>query len=450
MRQSVNGSREIVPGIGVESFMASQDRSNPYTIVHVTTFLQGGAGRTICELAINQQQLGCQTLVVASEKSEPGYENYPEYVSRLKEHGVNLLFCDSTFKRDLGLNLNAVKELKHSIDWDSVDIVHTHAAIPSLIALILTSRSRQRIPVVQTMHGWGLNKTPAQEAMDLVILNEVDRIIAASHASAFLLREKRVRRDLIRIIPCGLPAEAVMNIDKMRRDRVWDDLRRMRTEGRRILICIGTINENKNQRLVIEAMREMSSNCAYFCAFIGEGDRISGLRKLARSYGIADSVRFYGYQANAARYLPACDAAILPSLCEGQGLAAVEAFRDRILSIGSNIPPLAEMIREGKTGFLFESGNARSLADAVQRAFDLDTASRKKILACAHNEFLKRFSLKAMCEAYWKLYKECLVDVHKLRGSYRTKRSFLDAQSRHDSIAAMLGDINATSESPVK
>jgi L-malate glycosyltransferase len=408
MRQSANGSKEIGSGIGADSFMASTDRSNPFTIVHMTTFLQGGAGRAICELALNQQELGFQTLVVASKTPEPGYENYPEYVARLKERGIQLLFCDSTFKRDLGLNLNVVKELRRSINWDSVDIVHSHAAIPSLIALILTSRSRRPIPVVQTMHGWGSKKTPAQEAMDFVILNEVDRIITTSYASAAFLKEKLVRSDLIQVIPCGLAEDAGTIASAMEGDKVWRDLRRMRAQGRRILICIGTVNENKNQRLVIEALHRLSSNAFYFCAFIGEGYLVSELRKLARSYRMLDSVHFYGYQVNAARYLPACDFAVLPSLSEGQGLVAVEAFRARIPAIGSNIPPLAEMIREGETGFLFEPGNAQSLADAVQRALKLDSSSRQKLLSRAQREFSKHFSLKAMCEAHQRLYRECM------------------------------------------
>ena len=52
-------------------------------ILHLTTFLQGGAGRIIVELAREQQRQGHEVMVVASRRGAPGYGNYQEYLQTL-------------------------------------------------------------------------------------------------------------------------------------------------------------------------------------------------------------------------------------------------------------------------------------------------------------------------------------------------------------------------------
>src|SRR5574340_789167 len=131
-------------------------------ILHITTYLQGGAGRAICDLAVDQHRAGRPVMVVTSRTPVPGYENYAEYVTRLRSSGVRLLQVDSTFTRDFAANLAVVRMLRDVFDLGTIGVIHAHAGTPALIGLVLASRAPQRIPVIQTMHGWGMNKTAEQ------------------------------------------------------------------------------------------------------------------------------------------------------------------------------------------------------------------------------------------------------------------------------------------------
>src|SRR5690348_17012745 len=102
-------------------------------ILHVSTFLQGGAGRIITALAVAQKRAGHDVTVVADTGRDTGYESYPEYVATLERTGIGYHTVTSTFTRDLALNVRAVRELRELVGTASVDVAHTHAAIPTLV-----------------------------------------------------------------------------------------------------------------------------------------------------------------------------------------------------------------------------------------------------------------------------------------------------------------------------
>src|SRR4051812_22905351 len=103
-------------------------------ILHISTFLQGGAGRAITDLALAQHALGHEVSVAVDARGELGYDNYPEYLGRLELAGLQVHRLDSTFKRDLTKNLAAVQDLLSSGAVENLDLVHAHAAIPSFVA----------------------------------------------------------------------------------------------------------------------------------------------------------------------------------------------------------------------------------------------------------------------------------------------------------------------------
>src|SRR5262245_40794387 len=130
-------------------------------ILHVTTFLQGGAGRIIAALAVAQKRAGHEVVVAADAGGEPGYESYPEYLERLGGAGIPFHPLTSTFKRDLNLNVRAADDLRSVVTARPPDVAHAHAAVPAMIArLALSGRNGSR--VVATMHGWGVRKTREQ------------------------------------------------------------------------------------------------------------------------------------------------------------------------------------------------------------------------------------------------------------------------------------------------
>src|SRR5262249_47824444 len=150
------------------------------------------------------------------------------------------------------------------------DILHAHAAVPARLALALTGAGGPAL--LQTMHGWGVNKTSAQERSDIAVLKRVPRVIVPGAPARQLLIGLGIRSERVGIVRYGVgplndPLAGIESLDP--------DLARIRgarRAGRRVVCCVGTVGERKNQRLLLDALARMPEADRPLCVLIGEGD----------------------------------------------------------------------------------------------------------------------------------------------------------------------------------
>ena len=379
-------------------------------ILHLTTFLQGGAGRAIVDLACAQHEAGHRVTVVTSLTARGEFGNYPDYLERLRAAGVTLQAWDSLFTRDLTLNMRVVDMLAEQYarsaggSGDATTtgrfVIHAHAAIPAFIGRRFAERVGHRIPVVQTQHGWGINKTTEQAAFDIDILRQVDRVITTSRATAQLLVEFGAPQGSISVIPCGLAAEEpeAPPIDA-------DLIAALRADGARIIGCIGSVTANKNQRLLLEALQWLEDP-SIRVLFIGDGS--VDLIDEACELGVDRQVVACGYQPSAARWLPFFDLLVVPSRTEGQGVVVLEAFRARVPVVASHIPALTELIDDGRNGVIFSPLTAKALAGAIRGALALPADLREEMVAAARARFDRDFTIESMVQRHEALYREAI------------------------------------------
>ncbi len=72
------------------------DRSK---ILHLTTYLQGGAGKVVLDLAKRSKAKGGVATVGFTKKSVKGYCNYPKHIDALKKAQINQIELPTTFDR---------------------------------------------------------------------------------------------------------------------------------------------------------------------------------------------------------------------------------------------------------------------------------------------------------------------------------------------------------------
>jgi glycosyltransferase involved in cell wall biosynthesis len=370
-------------------------------ILHLTTFLQGGAGRVVVDLASTQTRQGHDVVVVASRTEVPGYGHYPEFIARLVHARVPLWLVDSTFHRDAADNLRAVELVNRLARTAPFDVIHAHAAVPSLVGLIAAGHARQPLRIVQTMHGWGVAKTTAQTDADVRVMNLVDRVVVPSTHASEQIAAFGVAADHIRIIPYGVSRDAspLENGDAV----LAAEITARRRRGTFVLACVGTIGERKNQALLVEALASLDRSVDIFTVFVGDGDH-DGLRtRVARAdLGARVAVREYTPASRALARLT--DAIVLPSRNEGQPLTALEAFADRVLMIASDVPALAELVVDGRTGLRHRSDDAASLAVTIERARRLTTRARDRMLDQAQTYHATHATIDAMARRYMSEY----------------------------------------------
>lgn len=358
-------------------------------VLHVTTFLQGGAGRNITDLAVAQLRAGLDVLVVADRGGEPGYSSYQEYIDEMHAAGVPFSTITSTFKRDDALNRRGGAELQELIEGWPPDLVHAHAATPAVVARRAGLGIDQ--PLLHTMHGWGVAKTLQQSAADIAVLERASAVVVPSAAAAHTLKRAGLMRQDVQVIPYGIPAHA----SAMAPDA--EDVRRVRRSAgdRPVLLCVGTIGERKNQRLLVDALAAGLDDVV--AVFVGDGDA-AALEAHARRAAVGDRVVVLGHRPHASRYLALAAAAVLPSRNEGLPLFVLESLRAGVPVVASNIPEIAEAV--GEHGYLFAPDDAGALAATLRSALRATAGQRAALRA----RFESRYSSTTMFAAYARLY----------------------------------------------
>ncbi len=92
---------------------------------------------------------------------------------------------------------------------------------------------------------------------------------------------------------------------------------------------------------------------------------------------------------------------------ENCSMSILEAMAFRKPIIGSRIGGIPEQIEDGKTGFLFETGNVRKLADKIM-ALASDKKLREKMGRIAREKIEREYPLDTHCNKLMGVYEELL------------------------------------------
>lgn len=370
-------------------------------ILHISTFLQGGAGKVIVDLSVREKKRGNNIRVVCTPKSVGDYSNYPVYIDKLTEEKIPVHYLESTFDRDLENITFAADQLTQIIQEFEIDIIHSHAGTPSLIAMISVSKAGRKTPVIQTMHGWGIFKSERQENQDISTLNIVDQVISVSRSSAQVLTQKGLKNNNHTTIYNGVIPErkTLSNQD----DPDKKAIKSLKENRVFIAGCVGTIDARKNQKLIIHALSKLPTSLSYRFYFIGEGILTEELKVLCHEFGISDKVHFLGYKPCGREYIALLDLLVCASHSEGAPpLAMMEAFAEKVPVLASNTPEHSEAISHMQSGLLFEKDSVGSLALLLE---DCINERKQNLLSSnAYKFYQKHFSFDQNAEKYKEVY----------------------------------------------
>ena len=126
---------------------------------------------------------------------------------------------------------------------------------------------------------------------------------------------------------------------------------------------------------------------------VGSGSDLERHKRLAADLGVADRVQFLGSvneRALRAAY-ESCDVFVLPSAGEGFGIVFLEAMHYRKPIIAANSGATPEVVKDGETGMLVETGNAEQLA-AAMIALGTNQPERERMGAAGYTRLQENFT----------------------------------------------------------
>lgn len=140
--------------------------------------------------------------------------------------------------------------------------------------------------------------------------------------------------------------------------------------------------------------------------FIGEGESKQMLHELACQKDVSKQIHFLGLRnreyiyANLKNYDLMCH----PSRYEGFGLTVVEGMAAMLPVLVSNDGGPYEIIKYGKYGYAFQTGNAIDCADKLEDIYH-NYSQTKEIAIHAYQYIVENFSIKRMSADYIQAYK---------------------------------------------
>jgi glycosyltransferase involved in cell wall biosynthesis len=177
----------------------------------------------------------------------------------------------------------------------------------------------------------------------------------------------------------------------------------------RVLLTVGPIAMHKGQREAVWALNVM--RCLYddvHLVIAGRGPDEERVRRFAQLIHMNECVHFTGEVADVRPWLARADVVWVPSLREGGRQAALEAMAAGRPVVTSRLPGLAEVIDDGRTGYLVTPGDKAELCRQTRILLEHHDA-RRQMAEAARQHVAEHFGVERMVEAFAQVYADDVV-----------------------------------------
>ena len=375
-----------------------------FTLLQVTPRLDaGGVEQVTTDTAAAVVRAGGRSLVAS-------------WGGRLEEAlasgGASLVRLPVHAKDPLTLATNAAR-LTALIRRERVSLVHVRSRAPAFSALMAARAAG--VPLIATYHGIYGAKSGLKRWYN-AIMTRGDVVIANSRFTAdHIMAEHRLASAKVAVIPEGIDTDrfdpAAVAPERVAAVRAaWG----LGARDRRIVILLAARwTWWKGHRLMVEALGRMRRRSDVVLILAGAGgersDEVAAVEAAAAVAGISDAVRIVGPCDDMPAAWLAADLAVAPSTePESFGRGVVEAGAMGRPVLASSLGAPAQTVLHGQTGWLAAAGDVDAWAAALETALAAGPEARAAIGQAARARVVALYSLSAMCEATFALYRRVL------------------------------------------
>ena len=141
------------------------------------------------------------------------------------------------------------------------------------------------------------------------------------------------------------------------------------------LLFVGRLAAVKGLPVLFEAIAQLRNDRPDILLTIaGDGPDRASLESTACSLGIAENLRFLGYQSQTQvrQLLAETDVFVMSSFAEGVPVVLMEAMAAGVPVVATRIAGVPELVEDGVSGFLVPPGDAQSLAERISALLEDD------------------------------------------------------------------------------
>jgi glycosyltransferase involved in cell wall biosynthesis len=300
---------------------------------------------------------------------------------------------------------------------NNISIVHARSRAPAWSCLLAAKITGRKF--VSTFHGTYNFNSKIKKFYNSVMVRS-DLIIAGSNFIFSHIKENYAKyldaKKKLLVIFRGINVDyfdptSKLDSDEKKLLKEWQI-----EKDKKIILLPGRLTGWKGQEVFIEAVNLVNIELGYeaFFAVILGSDQGRDLYKkklirLTEQHRLVNQVKFIDHCKDMALAYKVSDIVVSASIePEAFGRVAVEAQSMERPIIASNIGGSNETIIDEKTGFLFESNNAKSLSKKILKILSMDEASLQSIGKDGRKNIIQKFNVEKMCFSTYSEYKRIL------------------------------------------
>lgn len=282
-------------------------------------------------------------------------------------------------------------------DWQGLDLLHVHYAIPHSAAALLARQMlapKRRLPFVTTLHGTDITIVGADRSYFGITKYTTEQSDGVTSISDYLKRETE------HVFGVACPIEVIPNFVNC---TLYQPAMAPHA-GRPRLLHISNFRAVKRITDCIHVLERVRREVDAELWMAGDGPERSAAEQLAHELGVHAHVRFLGKQNHVERLIPQTDMLLLPSRLESFGLVALEAMACGVIPVATRVGGLPEVVTHGKDGFLEDVGDVESQAKRVVEVLS-SSALRGRMSAQARRTAEERFCTTKIIPQYEQYYR---------------------------------------------
>lgn len=264
-------------------------------------------------------------------------------------------------------NIKAIGEIKKIVKDGGYEIVHCHTPLAAMATRLACKGLRKNgVKVIYTAHGFHFYKGAPKKnwliyyPMEKLCARWTDVLITINRED-YELAQKKMKAKKVEYVPgVGIEIEkfenTVVDIEKKRQELGLP-------KDAYVLLSVGELNENKNHRVVIEALGKINNSSIHYL-IAGKGNKKEELEQLAKERNV--NLHLLGYRKDVAELYKTADLFVHPSFREGLPVSVMEALASGTPCIVSNIRGCADLVKDG----LFDPTNIDDVAEHIENRPD--------------------------------------------------------------------------------
>lgn len=289
-------------------------------------------------------------------------------------------------------------------DVNKFDIIHAHYWLSGIVAKKI--KQEYKIPFTYTSHSLGLFNKDEKNLHHRVseerkVMLEASAIIASSNYELDFINDKY-----------GIPKSRINKITPGVNKNIFYPNTKYVTSDKKKILCVGRIQEQKGQHLVLDFMQLLNKlNINFHIYFIGEpsgetgSQYLSKIKKEIQVNQLSDKSTFLGSlsQEELSQELRDSDLLLHTSKYETFGLVAIEANACGVPVLTINNGSMKEIIINNINGFITDEYFNDQVSDFIQHLFSND----KELIS------IKKKSHEQSRDYSWEKTGERIVELYK-------------------------------------